>query len=60
MIPAAKIDTSKIPPLEGRMLGATFYKAMVQFYENPDNVRRFEEWQKEQKHKEGVTYAEDK
>lgn len=43
------IDTTKIPPLERRLLGLTFYEAMQKFYENPENVRRFKEWQKAKK-----------
>ena len=46
-IPIVEIDTSKIPLLEGRLIGGTFYAAMVRFYENLENVRRFEAWQKE-------------
>jgi len=45
-IPAVIIDTRQIPPLEGKLIGKTFYAAMVEFYGNPENQRRFEEWQK--------------
>ena len=47
MMPAVVIDTDKIPPLELRILGATFYKAVMDFYEDPENMRRFEAWQQE-------------
>ena len=47
-----KVNPELIPPLERRLLGGTFYAAMVRFYENPENVRRFEAWQKEQAKKE--------
>ena len=41
------IDTSLIPPTETRLLCATFLEAVKHFYEDPENVRRFEEWRKE-------------
>lgn len=39
-----RIDTSLIPAVEVQILSATFLDAVQRFYENPDNVRRFEEW----------------
>ena len=51
MTPAAMIDTRKIPHLELKLLGITGYEAMVRFYEDPENVQRFEEWQKERNSK---------
>ena len=47
------INPELIPPLHRRMIGATFYAAMVRFYENPDNRQRFETWQEERRQKEG-------
>ena len=49
MTPAATIDTSKIPPLVGKLIGKTFYEAMERFYADPNNRRRFDEWQKARK-----------
>jgi hypothetical protein len=49
-----KINASKIPPLTRHLLGKTFYEAMVEFYENPENVRRFEIWRQEQHQKGGA------
>ena len=46
MTPVVTIDPAKIPPLERRLLGKSFYEAMERFYENPANVRRYEAWQK--------------
>ena len=40
------IDTSKIPPMQAQLLGATFLAAVRRFYINPENVRRFEEWKR--------------
>ena len=39
-----RIDTSRIPAVEVQILSATFLDAVQRFYENPDNIRRFEEW----------------
>jgi len=52
------IDTSLIPALERKLIGGTFYNAMVRFYEDPKNLRRFEEWQKQREEhiqKEGTS-----
>lgn len=45
---AAKFDFSQIPEIECRRLGKTFLAAVERFYANPENIRRFEEWKKEQ------------
>lgn len=45
---AAKFDFSQIPEIECRRLGKTFLAAVKRFYENSENIRRFEEWKKEQ------------
>ena len=42
-----EIDVRKIPPLERRLLGGTFFKAMERFYADPNNQRRFETWERE-------------
>ena len=39
-----RIDTSQISAVEVQILSATFLDAVQRFYENPDNIRRFEEW----------------
>ena len=54
MTPAAMIDISLVPPLERKLLGGTFYAAMVRFYENPENQRRFEKWREERNRKENT------
>lgn len=38
------IDTSQIPAIEVKILSSTILKAVQVFYEDPENVRRFEEW----------------
>jgi hypothetical protein len=43
------IDTRKIPPLARKLLGRTGYEAMERFYADPNNCRRFEEWQRARK-----------
>lgn len=40
------IDFSQIPAIEMQLLSATFPDAVQRFYENPDNICRFEEWQR--------------
>ncbi len=42
-----KIDISQISQVEKRILASRFYKTIKIFYENPVNLQRFEEWQKE-------------
>lgn len=41
---AVKINVSEIPQIELKLLGRTFLDAVKKFYENPENVRGFEEW----------------
>jgi hypothetical protein len=48
-----KIDPRQIPALEGKLIGRTFYEAMERFYADPNNRRRFEEWQKARKESNG-------
>lgn len=38
------IDTSQIPAVEVQILSATFLDAVQKFYDDPENIRRFEEW----------------
>lgn len=38
------IDTSQIPAIEVQILSATVLGAVQRFYEDPENMRRFEEW----------------
>ena len=40
------IDLSKMSQIDWRLLSSTLYNAIKKFYENPENLRRFEEWQK--------------
>ena len=47
-----KIDTSKIPALEVRLLAQTFFEAAKRFYADPENVRLYEIWEKERQAKE--------
>ncbi len=42
----AKFDLSQIPAVERRKLGKTFLEAVERFYSDPENVRKFEEWQR--------------
>ena len=39
-----RIDTSKIPAVEVQLLSATILKSAQAFYDDPENVRRFNEW----------------
>lgn len=38
------IDTSQIPAIEMQLLSETILEAAQRFYEDPENVRRFEAW----------------
>ena len=38
------IDFDKMPEKEKRVLGDTLYAACKAFYENPDNLARYNEW----------------
>ena len=44
-----RIDPSLIPPAEMRNLAATFLEAAKRFYENPENVKEFKEWQEKRR-----------
>lgn len=39
-----RFDISQIPAIEIQLLSATILEAAQRFYEDPENVRRFEEW----------------
>jgi len=41
-----KIDTAVIPENEIRFLAMTLLDGAKKFYENPENVAAFKEWQK--------------
>lgn len=42
-----RFDTSQIGEADKRNLAATFYDAIMRFYENPEHVKEFEQWQKD-------------
>lgn len=45
------MKSATIPPgIEKRILCARFYERIMAFYENPANLRRFEEWQARRRH----------
>ena len=44
---AVKINPNLIPSMEKQLLCATFLEAVIRFYENPDNMRAFEQWRAE-------------
>ena len=41
------LDTSKIRKTDERNLAQAFLSAAKRFYEDPENVRKFEEWKRE-------------
>lgn len=42
------IDTSLIPPIDGKLLGRAFYEELKEFYSDPENVKKFEAWRAKQ------------
>lgn len=42
----AKVHTDQMDQISKRLLFSTFLDAVQAFYEDPENKRRFEEWQK--------------
>ena len=44
--PKVRINPEKIPESVAKKLAITFLEGARKFYSNPDNVRKFEEWQK--------------
>lgn len=53
MTPAVKsgIDAAQIPRVDVTNLSRTTLSAVERFYEDPQNIRRFEEWQKRRREK---------
>lgn len=49
-----KIDVSLIPEIEMRGLAKAFSEAAQEFFKDPENRRRCEEWKKEQKAREAA------
>ena len=45
-----KIHTEQIKGVELRNLCSTFLDAILQFYEDPDNRRKFQEWKVQREH----------
>ena len=41
---AVRIDPNLIPSVEKTLLCATFLEAVILFYQDPGNLRAFEEW----------------
>ena len=41
-----KIDITQIPPVELKLLCQTLVKTVEQFYSDPKNRERFEQWEK--------------
>lgn len=44
-----QIDISLIDKADVRAIGATFTEAVKRFYEDPKNLKAFEEWKKNRK-----------
>jgi hypothetical protein len=42
-----KFDLTKMDPVTKRLLASTVLNAVQDFYKDPNNIRRFEEWKKE-------------
>ena len=40
-------DLTKMDPVTKRLLASTVLNAVQDFYKDPNNIRRFEEWKKE-------------
>lgn len=41
-----KINVKEIPPIENRLLAKSVLDYVKRFYEDPENVKGFKEWQK--------------
>lgn len=52
MLEPVKIDLNKVPPAEMRVLCETLLEAAKRFYDDPENRRKYEEWQAERKKQE--------
>ena len=42
-----RVIPALIPSVEKQLLCATFLEAVIRFYENPENMRSFEQWRNE-------------
>lgn len=42
-----KFDLSKISKVDRELLASTFLDAVLEFYSNPENESRFQEWLRE-------------
>ena len=47
-----RIHTDEIPPVAARSLAVTFLDAITKFYEDPSNVKEFEEWQRKRRQRD--------
>lgn len=52
-----KIHIDEVPEVEWRIIGAAFLSAVKAFYENPQNVEKFEKW-KDQRDKASTKIKE--
>lgn len=50
-----KIDVSRIPAIELKLLCGTLLDAVERFYSDPENQRRFEAWHKSKESNGGKT-----
>lgn len=48
-----EIDYNSIPEFVGRDIGRTFLELAEKFYEDPENVKAFEEWMAKRRQAEG-------
>ncbi len=44
-----KLDLSQISPLTKRLIGSSLYGALIEHFNNPENQKKFKEWQKQRK-----------
>ena len=42
-----EIDLSLVPAVEMELFIKSLYEGALRFYENPENMRRYEKWEKE-------------
>ena len=52
MIANVNIDCSKMSHLTKQLLGSSLINDLVEHFNNPENQRRFKEWEKEHKSNE--------
>lgn len=48
-MPHSNIDISQIPEVEVRNLSSTFLAAVIRYYDDPEHLKAFENWQRERK-----------